>query len=452
MGRKTLSRRAGRGAALCATAAVAITAFTSIPASADEQHRVSSGDTVSGLAVRYGSSVSSIINANNLNSRATIIIGQTLTIPTSGTSTSTASTSTGTHTVGSGDTVWNLARKYGTTVSAIVQANGLGSNAMIRLGQKLTIPGASASTTGGTSSAATGSATLSHKVGSGDTVWGLARQYGTSVSAITAANNLGANSMIRLGQTLTIPGGASVGSSTATTVSHSTAPTLATGDNLTSFTGETVTYTVKAGDTLGAIAAQHGVSVSSLVSHNGLKNASLIRIGQQLTINGGTPSGLVGDSFAGRTYDAPTVGAANQNKATLNAMEVPSRDAMQQMVIAAANKYGVDSALAQAIAYQESGFNMRAVSPANAIGTMQVIPTSGAWASDMVGRDLNLLVPTDNVEAGVAILKHLTRNGQNLEIAIAGYYQGEAGVRKYGMYSDTKRYVASVLALMERFK
>ncbi|GMA33954.1 hypothetical protein GCM10025876_01580 [Demequina litorisediminis] len=205
------------------------------------------------------------------------------------------------------------------------------------------------------------------------------------------------------------------------------------------------------GDTLSGIASKHGVSVSDLVKANGLSSASLIRIGQKATVPGGTVTGLVGDTFAGRTYAAGTVGAANQNKATLNAMTVPSRDQMQSMVVAAANRYRVDPALAQAIAFQESGFNMRAVSPANAVGVMQVIPTSGEWASDLVGRDLNLLNPVDNVEAGVAILKHLTRGGRALDTAIAGYYQGEAGVAKYGMYSDTKQYVASVKSLMGRF-
>lgn len=464
VGRTAITRRVVRGAAATAAAAIAITGFSAIPASADEQHRVSSGDTVSGLAVRYGSSVSDIVAANGLNSRALIVIGQTLTIPTGGSSAPAATTTSaaGTHKVSPGDTVWGLARKYGTTVSAIISANSLSSSATIRIGQNLTIPGSSTASNASTTSTASSNsgasntgAGVTHTVRSGDTVWALARKYGTSVSAISKANGLGTSAMIRIGQKLDIPGGSEVGSSTATTVSNTVAdtssPTLATGDNLSNFGGETVTYTVVAGDTLGGIASRHGVTVSHLVSTNGIKNASLIKVGQKLTIAGGTPSGLVGDSFAGRTYDAPTVGAANQNKATLNSMNVPSRDEIQSMVIAAANRYGVDPALAQAISYQESGFNMRAVSPANAIGAMQVIPTSGEWASDMVGRELNLLVPTDNVEAGVAIIRHLTRNGQDLEIAIAGYYQGEAGVRKYGMYPDTKRYVASVLALMERF-
>jgi LysM repeat protein len=470
------SRHAARIVALGTTAAIAFTAFGATAANADEQHKVSRGDTVGDLALRYGSTIDAIIAANRLNSHATIFAGTTISIPTvskSGSSTSTKKSSTtastgvssGTHTVKSGDTVWDLARKYDTTVSSIIKNNGLNKSAVIHAGQKLSIPGAggatttsSASTSPAKSTGKTSASVGSHKVSPGDTVWDLARKYGTSVPAIIKANGLGQSASIRIGQMLSIPG-AKAATATATTVSNvktgstsSGAPKLATDKNLDEFGGTSVNYTVKSGDTLSKIASAHSVSVNSIVSANGIKNASSIAVGQKLTIPGGIPTGLVGDSFLGRTYSAPVVGAANQNKATLQAMDVPSKAQMQSLIISTAKKMGVDPALAQAVAYQESGFNMRAVSPANAIGVMQVIPSSGQWASDLVGRDLNLLVPEDNVTAGVAILKKLQRNGVSLENAIGGYYQGETAVRKYGLYSDTKRYVASVLSLKARFQ
>ncbi|MFW2514423.1 LysM peptidoglycan-binding domain-containing protein [Demequina sp. SO4-13] len=440
MAPSTSTVRRTRTAAFVAATAIAATAFGALPAAADERHRVTDGDTVSALAVRYGTSARSIIDANDLGARALIVIGQSLTIPTGGSGSATAAS--GTHTVAAGDTVWDLARRYGTTVSALIDANGLDSRAIIREGQSLIVPGGSTATPAANTS--TPSDGVRHTVAEGDTVWGLARKFGTSVSDIVRANDLDSRAIIREGQTLTIPGATAVGDTPASTA-------VATDTNLAEFGGATQQHTVASGDTLARIADRFGVTVSAIVSANAIKNPSVIRTGQQLTIPGGVPSGLVGDTFLGRTYSAGVVGAANQNKATLNATDVPSRAQMQQMIADTARSMGVDPALAQAVAYQESGFNMRAVSPANAVGAMQVIPSTGEWASDLVGRDLDLLNPQDNVTAGVAVLRHLQRDGRELETAIAGYYQGETGVRKYGMYADTKRYVASVLALTGRF-
>jgi soluble lytic murein transglycosylase-like protein len=125
---------------------------------------------------------------------------------------------------------------------------------------------------------------------------------------------------------------------------------------------------------------------------------------------------------------------------------------MQAKVVATAKAMGVDPALAQAVAFQESGFNHAVVSPANAIGAMQVIPSSGTWASELVGRPLNLVDPDDNVVAGVAILRSLVKSAPDLPTAIAGYYQGATSVQRNGMFADTRRYVANVQTHMTRFR
>ena len=211
------------------------------------------------------------------------------------------------------------------------------------------------------------------------------------------------------------------------------------------------------GDTVSALATRYGTTVAAIVSANGLDSRATIRIGQTLSIpdapataTSGRDAG-VGSTFAGRTYPAHVVAAANENLATLRSVGVPSREEMKALVAQTARDMGVDPALALAVAYQESGFNHASVSPANAIGTMQVIPSSGDWASDLVGRELNLLDPRDNVVAGVAILRQLLKAAPDLPTAIAGYYQGLAGVQRNGMYADTRRYVASVQTLMSRF-
>ncbi|WP_232085152.1 transglycosylase SLT domain-containing protein, partial [Arthrobacter sp. SO5] len=221
-------------------------------------------------------------------------------------------------------------------------------------------------------------------------------------------------------------------------------------------------YTIKSGDTLSGIAARNGVKLSDVLSANRLTMSSMIYPGQKLVIPGAsiapassqpsaTVTPLVPSTFLGFSYPAAVVSSANENKALLNASPVPSREQMKSIVADTARKMGVDPSLAMAFAFQESSFNHRSVSPANAIGTMQVIPSSGQWASDLVGRKLNLLDPYDNATAGVAIIRQLVRTSPDLDNAIAGYYQGQYSVSKYGMYEDTKRYVASIKANQKNF-
>ena len=396
----SLQRTIGRYALRYGTTGVALAAASiaasATSASADEGYEVRNGDTVSQIARDTGTSAQAIRSANSLDAQYRIRAGQTLTIP-SGTSATSAPAATptaapaGSHTVVAGDTVSAIARATGSSTSAIVSANGLDARGFIRIGQTLTIPGA-----GSTAQAAPATQTAApagtHTVVAGDTVSAIARATGSSTSAIVSANGLDARGFIRIGQTLTIPG-AGAAAPTVTTVSSVSPPVQATSDKP-----------------------------------------------------------LVGDTFLGRTYSRDVVSAANDNKATLNAMSVPSKADMQSMVRSTARAHGVDPALALAIATQESGFDQRAVSPANAIGTMQVIPSSGDWASDMVGRDLNLLDPQDNVTAGVAILARLLATSPSVDTAIAGYYQGQTSVRNNGMFDDTRRYVANVQTLANQYR
>lgn len=344
-----------------------------------------------------------------------------------------------THTVVRGDTVWDLARHYGSTVTAIVDANDLDARGTIHVGDSLVIPGAKSAAKTTTKKAAI-KKSASHIVVSGDTVWDIAKRYGSTVNAIVSANKLGAAATIHVGDRLTIPGAKASSGAKATQASGGKKSTTAQSR-----------YTVKRGDTVSGIASRFGSTVARIAAANGLDNPSKIAVGQVLTIPGGVPTGLVGDTFAGRTYPKDVVSAANINKAILNDTAVPSRAQMRALVEKTAKKYGVNVSLALAISYQESGFNMRAVSPANAVGVMQVIPSTGEWISTVVGRRLDLLDPKDNVTAGVALLSYLTRNADSLDQAIAGYYQGLAGVRKHGMNRDTKQYVKSVRALMKQF-
>jgi soluble lytic murein transglycosylase-like protein len=120
------------------------------------------------------------------------------------------------------------------------------------------------------------------------------------------------------------------------------------------------------------------------------------------------------------------------------------------MIRATATRNGVDPKLALAIGWLESGWYQRAVSYTDAVGVMQLMPVSQTWASQLAGRSLDRYDTQDNITGGVLIIRALLASADSREQAIAGYYQGLYSVRTKGMYEDTKRYVASVLATYDR--
>jgi LysM repeat protein len=366
------------------------------------------------------------------------------------------------YTIARGDTISAVAGRYGLDTFAVLKLNNLQANTIIYPGQKIKLTG---STPAPSAPRATAPATSASGGGSvyvvkpGDTLSAIAARHGVGLSEIFKWNGLGMSSVIYPGQKVKVGGGASTPAPSApaapkpATKPASSAPAPASSGS----------YTIKAGDTLSGIAARNGVRLSDVLSANRLTMSSIIYPGQKLVIPGAstiapssstpaTTTPLVPSTFLGFSYPAAVVSSANQNKALLNASPVPSLQQMKSIVADTARRMGVDASLAMAFAFQESGFNQRAVSPANAIGTMQVIPSSGEWASDLVGRKLNLLDPYDNATAGIAIIRQLVRTSPDLDNAIAGYYQGQYSVSQIGMYEDTKGYVAAIKANQSLFR
>ena len=327
-----------------------------------------------------------------------------------------ASAEWGTYVVQQGDSLYTIAQRHHTTVRALVTHNALPNGGrLIHPGQQIQVPGGSAAAPVAAAPAdaapaaaadpAAGTGTTTYTVRSGDTLSGIARQHATTARAIAALNAISLSNHIHPGQTLRVPlDGAAAAK--AASASQPAAPQPA----------------APAAPAAPAPAPQPEMSAP---------------------FNAG--------GYSARHFPSTTVSAAKKNHELLATLPVPTREQARDMIIATAHQHGVDPALALAIAHQESGWNQRQVSVANAIGIMQVIPTSGDWASSMVGRELNLLDARDNVTAGVVILRALHRATSDEETAIAGYYQGLTSVRTKGMYSDTRSYVRNIQALRATF-
>jgi soluble lytic murein transglycosylase-like protein len=289
-----------------------------------------------------------------------------------------------------------------------------------------------------------------HTVVRGESLWSIAAASNLTTRTLAAYNGLPAAGIVVLGSTVRVPsvaeGAAALRSAgvPAATASRP-ATTTATVSPVSSYSGAPApmgAYTVRAGDTLGAIAARSRVPVGQVAAMNGLRTTGVLPAGMVLKL----PTGAPGTGASAASSPAPRIVPRAAPYAT------PGRLSAGQVGSIAATQ-GVSPSLAAAIGWQESGFDNGAVSSANARGVMQVMPGTWTWIQRSLGvGPLNPFSASDNVRAGSAYLRNLLSNtGGNVPLAVAGYYQGLGSVRRVGMYSDTQRYVANVLALRRRF-
>ena len=167
-----------------------------LPGKKDEEiitneYIVKSGDTLYKIANAYNLSVADLINANNLANN-NLSVGQKLIIPTGSQPTPVPSYQN--YVVTKGDNLYAIAREYNTTVQELMKINNLTSN-LLSLGQVLKVPT--------TSSSPSIPSTNTYTVKSGDTLYSIARKFGTTVTNIQNKNNLSGTNL-RLGQVLKI--------------------------------------------------------------------------------------------------------------------------------------------------------------------------------------------------------------------------------------------------------
>lgn len=304
----------------------------------------------------------------------------------------------------------------------------------------------------------------------GDSLWSVATAHGISVEELMEFNDLHGDAALKPGQHLRLSAPAEADTPAESVDAAALAEPVPPASDAEPEAPATTEHTVVRGDSLWGLAKTHDVTVAEIIEANDLDVARALKTGQVLSIpaadsglqaraaseagpDSDQPSEQTGpkpqavtNNFPGHDYDDDTVAAANESHAALAQRPQVSAQDLKSMVRSTAEDMGVDPALALAHAEQESGFNHQVVSPANAIGTMQVIPAAGEWAELLVGRELDLLDPQDNVTAGVAIIRANTQRAENDDQAIAAYYQGLHGVQEYGMFDDTKRYVSQVKA------
>lgn len=143
---------------------------------------------------------------------------------------------------------------------------------------------------------------------------------------------------------------------------------------------------------------------------------------------------------------AAELAKARQNAGTVAPAAAAGSGEVEKMVLSAAARHNVDSRLALAVAKTESGLRQEVVSPAGAVGVMQLMPDT---ARGLGVRDIN--DPRENIDGGVRYLKEMlaTFDG-DVTKAIAAYNAGPNAVKRYSgvpPYAETQDYVSKVLAL-----
>lgn len=273
-----------------------------VPEKGTTSYTVKSGDTLSGIARTYKTTVAQLRTLNKLNSDL-IRIGQQLLVPSDDTPTVPAPqqpekpTAATTYTVVSGDTLSRIARDHQTTVSRLMSDNKLTSD-RIFVGQRLTVNGtAQDQNTRPENQTSPSPAVSDYVVKAGDTLSQIARTHGTTVSALSQLNSLTDTNRLSVGQVLKVSG-----TQQSQPVTQTPAAPVQDNDKTVS-----TIYTVKSGDTLSGIARQFKTTIAQLREWNAIENADRLSVGQKLTIKGST------DSTA-PSAPAPTAPAGNQNQ------------------------------------------------------------------------------------------------------------------------------------------
>jgi len=239
-----------------------------------QRHRVRRGDTLSGIAARYGTSAYAIAQANGISLRSTIYPGNVLVVPSGGSSVryiaEEAVAERGgdgmlVYRVRRGDTLSVIAARHRVSTAALARANGLSLRSIIHPGDRLTIP--ERGQRAAPSPPRRDDGDLVYTVQRGDTLSSIAARYGSSASVIAAANGLSLRSVIRPGDRLKIPAASSGGSQRVARRSS----------------GGQV-HRVRWGDTLWDLARYYGVSVSALRRANPYLSRRQLRAGDRLVI------------------------------------------------------------------------------------------------------------------------------------------------------------------------
>ena len=434
------------------------------PSTSVSNYIVKAGDSLYRIATNHGITLNALMEANNLSSYF-IAPNQTLLIPggtpnnnagntveeeenNSGSdesgNTDTKPSTGGSYVVKAGDSYWGIANKHGISISELQKLNGTTSY-LIHPGQTLKVPGTTDSTTPETSkpesnqgSDTTTGTSGSYTVKAGDSYWGIANKHGISISELQKLNGT-TSYLIHPGQTLIVPGTSSVTNPDSNNNNDSTNGTDSTESNTSSGS-----YTVKAGESLYAIATKHGMTVNQLRELNNL-SGSLIHPGQSLKVSG---SSVVSNET---TQENTTDSSSSDNTSTNTPSSTSGTYTVQRgdSLYAIATKHGMTLSQLQSLNGLSSNLihpgQVLNVSGSTATATATSTATSTAVVETPVESIESTVAPTSEV-SNEAVSETPVTEATPTETVATGTHVVQAGET---LYSIAQKYGVDVYKLIE---
>jgi beta-lactamase class A/LysM repeat protein len=282
-----------------------------------------------------------------------------------------------------------------------------------------------------------------HGVKPGETLSGIAAQYGLTVDQLTGLNGITDPDRVTVGQGLKLP-------AQPTTASQlpSSPPAAGSGQAGAKPVGAPTEYVVQAGDNMSAIAKSLGVSLRALLEANGLDDPDRLKIGQKLIV----PAGATAPSAGAAPAAKP--GQATASAATTAQQPAPAAgDEYGAALDKLAQQYNVDPALVRALAWIDTDGKPQRLDAPGGIGYLTVTDKTFEYIQQsLVKRTLDRANTIDNLEAGVAYVASMLKWGGEETKGLAGFLQGPGSVRTNGIRPAIDEQIKRIQTLRDRLQ